>query len=38
MILLGLVAVVKVGILVVATVVFLAVYGFLLDRLERRGP
>jgi hypothetical protein len=31
-------AVVKIAILVVATVVFLAVYGFLLDRLERRGP
>jgi hypothetical protein len=29
---------VKIGILVAATVVFLAVYGFLLDRLQRRGP
>jgi hypothetical protein len=29
---------VKVGILVVVTVVFLVVYGFLLDRLQRRGP
>jgi hypothetical protein len=38
MIPLAVAAVVKIGILVVATVVFLAVYGFLLDRLERRGP
>jgi hypothetical protein len=30
--------VVKLGILVVATVVFLLIYGFLLDRLQRRGP
>jgi hypothetical protein len=27
-----------VGALVVATVVFVAVYSFLLDRLQRRGP
>jgi hypothetical protein len=27
-----------IGILVVATVVFVVVYGFLLDRLQRRGP
>ena len=31
-------AVVKIAILVVATVVFLAVYSWLSDRLERRGP
>ena len=29
---------VKLGILVVATVVFLVVYGYLLDYLQRRGP
>jgi F0F1-type ATP synthase assembly protein I len=38
MILLATTAAVKIGILVVATVVFLAVYGWLLDHLERRGP
>jgi hypothetical protein len=31
-------AIVKIAILLVATVVFLAVYSYLLDRLERRGP
>ena len=31
-------AAVTIGIIVVATIVFVAVYGFLLDRLERRGP
>jgi hypothetical protein len=29
---------VKIGILVVATVVFIAVYGYLTDYLQRRGP
>jgi hypothetical protein len=29
---------VKLGLLVVATIVFIAVYGYLLDRLQRRGP
>ena len=29
---------VKIGILVVATVVFIVVYGFLTDFLQRRGP
>jgi hypothetical protein len=31
-------AAVKLGILVVATLVFLAVYGWLTDYLQRRGP
>ena len=31
-------AVLKIGILLVATVVFIVVYGFLLDYLQRRGP
>ena len=38
MILLAVGLAVKLGILVVATVLFLAVYGYLLDRLQRRGP
>jgi hypothetical protein len=29
---------VQIGILLVATVVFIAVYGFLWDYLQRRGP
>ncbi len=29
---------VKIGILVVATVVFIVVYSFLSERLQRRGP
>jgi hypothetical protein len=29
---------VKIGILVVATVVFIVLYGYLLDYLQRRGP
>jgi hypothetical protein len=31
-------AVVKIGILIFATVVFLVLYGFLWDFLQRRGP
>jgi flagellar biogenesis protein FliO len=30
--------VVKIGLILVAIIVFIAVYGFLLDRLQRRGP
>jgi preprotein translocase subunit SecE len=29
---------VKIGILVVASVVFIVVYGWLIDYLQRRGP
>jgi len=29
---------VKIGILVAATVVFIVVYGWLIDYLQRRGP
>jgi preprotein translocase subunit SecE len=29
---------IKIGILVVATVVFIVVYGWLIDYLQRRGP
>jgi hypothetical protein len=38
MVLVAVAAAVKIGILVVATLVFLALYSWLSDLLERRGP